>query len=1519
MDRKHQSFSGATAMDSDGTARHVSATVAAFLQSRLSDRAQRIRHKDQCAERLAAGAASSDACYSDQAVLANLDWGIDALEEAISSSNPEAKLARLEHAERMLQIAAMLDPGGSTAGVPNSYLSAWAHLNLALLQRLRSSRSLRAAALHALEMFDVDPFFSRIDFASELWESLFLPHMASIIGWYTEARQQIVMDTIPNSSDLSLTVDFADQLFNESVILSVRPDQAEKLRDLERRYGEFLDDSTRMFAKYFKDMLASDQAAAGRKASVPVLPPIAEPPMTPLREVSRSIPDFVKFGPILPRSAGFSPVLSHCGRLNTNVTSLPVRAKPKQIGKDVLLEENVEVDFDGFDIDIDSETANLNFIDVNTMKSKVSAKHVPKLPSLGKDHCGHLEGRSLLGSPGTYHKVYSSKQNREYEQSLHLLSNCQRSPSPKTFSPVDSSGHASPEPPLDLSSNHLKSVLISPGNSDVADTDDAVVEHRSLRNNFRGMRYFSFTNAKNHALNTNFHTESDDDASHSSFSVASSGRLTPRTRPPKDFVCPITGQLFNDPVTLETGQTFERRAIEEWLKRGNKSCPITRQFLSSTVLPKTNYVLKRLITSWVEQNPDSQDFPCGYTPNGSPGSISFREFSSDSSTLGNLDSPIPRTGTNGVRSESRKRFNKRGDSTSPTSVISQATSETYINELKPCTSCLCTSDNLPECEAAVLKVAKIWKESKADPVICSFLCNPKVVNGFVEVLSASGSREVLSTCSYVLSELASANDGLGETLIRIDSALDCFAALLVSGLAEATILIYQLQPTFSLLSNYSLVPSLVQVIMSDAEQIDGLQFVMEPKDAAIALLDQILIGGDENSWSLNAFSVISANGLPALINSLDRIESRLSIVSVLLSCMRVDKRCRNMIAQRSELAPVLELFHTGNDDTRSICIDFLVEIICLSRRTMCNKILQIIKDEGAFSTMHSFLIYLQMAPKDQQPLVASLLLQLDLLVEPRKMSIYREEAIDSLIEALKRKEFAICQTIALETLCSLSGRLPSLGKPLTEAWLLKTAGFDQPYKTLMLGDKIAMLEDDPLEILEEEEKAMTAWEKRLAFVLCNHDNGAIFKALEECFSSNSVGMAKSCLIIATWLTFMLTKIPDTGMRTIASQCLLDQFINVLQSSRNLEEKILATLALNSFFYDPDAIEGLGSYVKRIYKPLKQLKRCSVVVTDTLKAIKNLPSIDTTEFWSCTDLFEMELSSNGEVLSLVHSRDRLFSSHSDGTIKVWDAGSNTLKLIQEVRGHSKAVTCLYVTTSGDKLYSGSLDKTIRVWAIEPEEIHSVQVHDVKEAVHCFTSNGDLVCFASQGAGIKVYNWKGAPKPINFTRNVKCLVMTEDYIYCGCNGYNIQEVDLSICSSTTFFSGPKKLLGKQSIHALCTEDGDLFVVGSSADGMAGKVFSLSAKAVIGSFTTRFDIHSIYANNEYVFTGTKCGLIEVWSRESISRVASIKLSAASSKVMTLTTDSIGELLFAGTSDGKIQVHVLNTQILHFWDCFL
>lgn len=65
------------------------------------------------------------------------------------------------------------------------------------------------------------------------------------------------------------------------------------------------------------------------------------------------------------------------------------------------------------------------------------------------------------------------------------------------------------------------------------------------------------------------------------------------------------------------------------------------------------------------------------------------------------------------------------------------------------------------------------------------------------------------------------------------------------------------------------------------------------------------------------------------------------------------------------------------------------------RRTFNEQVLHIVKDEGTFSTMHTLMIYLQTALQDQCPVVAGLLLQLDLLVRislslPRRYSVLLE-------------------------------------------------------------------------------------------------------------------------------------------------------------------------------------------------------------------------------------------------------------------------------------------------------------------------------------------------------------------------------------------------------------------------------------------------------------------------------------------------------------------------------------------------
>ncbi|KAH6767717.1 hypothetical protein C2S52_018700 [Perilla frutescens var. hirtella] len=67
---------------------------------------------------------------------------------------------------------------------------------------------------------------------------------------------------------------------------------------------------------------------------------------------------------------------------------------------------------------------------------------------------------------------------------------------------------------------------------------------------------------------------------------------------PTDFLCPLTGLLFKDPVTLETGQTFEHEAIADWFSKGRFTCPVTRKTLQYQAVPPTNLILKRIINKW---------------------------------------------------------------------------------------------------------------------------------------------------------------------------------------------------------------------------------------------------------------------------------------------------------------------------------------------------------------------------------------------------------------------------------------------------------------------------------------------------------------------------------------------------------------------------------------------------------------------------------------------------------------------------------------------------------------------------------------------------------------------------------------------------------------------------------------------------------------------------------------------------------------------------------------------------------
>lgn len=370
--------------------------------------------------------------------------------------------------------------------------------------------------------------------------------------------------------------------------------------------------------------------------------------------------------------------------------------------------------------------------------------------------------------------------------------------------------------------------------------------------------------------------------------------------PPKDFVCPITSNLFDDPVTLETGQTYERRAIQEWLDRGNSTCPITRQKLQSTRLPKTNYVLKRLIASWQELYP-------GSVPSNSEYSATLEI------------QPFQKVIT---------------ASTSPNSVISQANFDGSVGQLRNDINKLCMSDILEESEMAVLRIEQFWHEASLEADIQSTLTKPPVINGFVEILLNSVDTRVLRATVLLLCELGSREKSVIHTLTQVDSDVDAIVSLFKKGLLEAIVLIYLLRLSTNNLVEMDMVDAILTVIKANKDEV--LNLCVKPRTAAILLLAQMLRSSEEAiTTSITSMVLLSAGAVDEVIKSLvaEWAEERIAAVITLLRCMQEDGKCRNIIANKAELAPVLECFNGASDIERFEIVHFLSELIRSNRLT----------------------------------------------------------------------------------------------------------------------------------------------------------------------------------------------------------------------------------------------------------------------------------------------------------------------------------------------------------------------------------------------------------------------------------------------------------------------------------------------------------------------------------------------------------------------------------------------------------
>jgi len=66
------------------------------------------------------------------------------------------------------------------------------------------------------------------------------------------------------------------------------------------------------------------------------------------------------------------------------------------------------------------------------------------------------------------------------------------------------------------------------------------------------------------------------------------------------LICPITQQIYYDPVTAVDGITYEKSEITRWLKKNNTS-PITRKKISKKLYP--SFTTKNIVDIFIKNNP----------------------------------------------------------------------------------------------------------------------------------------------------------------------------------------------------------------------------------------------------------------------------------------------------------------------------------------------------------------------------------------------------------------------------------------------------------------------------------------------------------------------------------------------------------------------------------------------------------------------------------------------------------------------------------------------------------------------------------------------------------------------------------------------------------------------------------------------------------------------------------------------------------------------------------------------------
>ncbi|KAI5407041.1 hypothetical protein KIW84_053340 [Lathyrus oleraceus] len=80
---------------------------------------------------------------------------------------------------------------------------------------------------------------------------------------------------------------------------------------------------------------------------------------------------------------------------------------------------------------------------------------------------------------------------------------------------------------------------------------------------------------------------------------------------PDDYRCPISLELMTDPVTVSTGQTYNRASIQQWFKAGNITCPKTGSPAAAHAIQFASWSLAQRLVFGTDEQKNKASYEIG--------------------------------------------------------------------------------------------------------------------------------------------------------------------------------------------------------------------------------------------------------------------------------------------------------------------------------------------------------------------------------------------------------------------------------------------------------------------------------------------------------------------------------------------------------------------------------------------------------------------------------------------------------------------------------------------------------------------------------------------------------------------------------------------------------------------------------------------------------------------------------------------------------------------------------------------